>query len=89
MIFNNPNLSEVCPKLNNVPIPSMYDYWRVLKVNDGQYNWKYSYYLLDESGDLLGVSLEDLKQQVISKNLPWDKAKIIMFLKNQREKNKK
>lgn len=69
-------------------VPSIHDYWRVFKVNQGKYNWKYSYYYLGESGDLFGVSLEDLKEQVISKNLPWNKRSIISFLKIQKKREK-
>ena len=83
MIFNNPNLLNRCPEIRKSRPTSESNFWRVSEIDEGEYKWAYIYSQYGESGVLKGISLEDLKQQVNAKDLPWDKGQIMLNLRRR------
>lgn len=83
MIFNNPNLLNRCPEIRKSKPVLDSNFWDVSEIDEGEYKWAYSYSQYGDSGVIKATSLEDLKQQVTAKNLPWDKTEILYNLRRR------
>lgn len=83
IIFNNPNLLNICPEIRKSAPILKSNFWKVSKIDEGEYNWEYSYSQYGDSGVIKTTSLEDLKLKVKEKKLPWDKLYIFQDLKRK------